>query len=150
MAHEGSEELQESWECGSPHACLGPRGHLGETCKGPEPMTLLDLKAGPTEVRRKETSSAIWLSVEENHEATRPSSSHNSKWEKLKSDPTPRLSKRAKGQDRSENGRWKRLHQGLHYMSMNVSDHRPYLGGVGTGRESSPSRASAQLQAGSG
>ena len=105
-AHEGSEELQESWEYGSPHTCLGLCGHLEETCKGPEPMTLLDLKAEPTEVQRKETS-AIWLSVEENHEAIHPSSSHNSKWEKLKSDPTPRLSKEPKGKTdlRTEDGR---------------------------------------------
>lgn len=96
-AHEGSEELQRSWEYGSPHECLGPCGCLEETCKVPEPMILLDLKARPTEVWRKETLSAIWLSVEENHEAIHPSSSYNSKWEKRKSDPTPRLSKEPKG-----------------------------------------------------
>lgn len=67
---------------------------------------LLDLKAEPTEVQRKETS-AMWLSVEENHKAIHPSSSHNSKWEKLKSDPTPRLSKEPKGKTdlRMEDGR---------------------------------------------
>lgn len=92
-------------------------------------------------MRRKEESSATWPSVDEKHEATCTQEAQKPPNERNAKRPAPRHAiirpPKAKGQERSENGRERGLCKGLGYEPMNVSRSQTPTWAVGAQGENS-------------